>query len=588
MRVKVIGGAGSVFFSHGASLHIHGEKVFSKGYRFKPGGYAYHRYEFLKKFSEGSNPIDVSAHIYTGSDAPPFDLVGDVKVEKLPGESPLYLVTLSELGTVREEISQGTLVNLTSYTGTLDCDAVLLTMDLPVPFVKNVLTRAKEKGIKTFLRYAPFTEEGRDLLPLVDYLIVGRTEAWLLSGQSSFHHITAQEAAKWLREMGAENVVIDLGKFGAVSSTEKGNFGFTGYKVNRVIEFAREAVFDAALVYYVLNGYEGEELLRRAVAASSLYVSNAFEGVWQDDIEAFVERRRRMPYVSLGYLPLKEILRLKEKSAELALLVMKMLIEAKSGHPGGSLSLTDLLSVLFYKVMRYRSDEPLWEGRDRFILSKGHGVPALYAVFLDMGILDPEEIHTLRKLGSRLQGHPDRKRLPALEMTTGSLGQGLSVANGLAIGGKLRGADWHVYVVLGDGEMQEGQVWEAIAHAASRKLDNITVIVDYNGLQIDGPVGEIKAALEPLTDKVMAFGWESVEIYGHDPEEIYWALKYRKKFKDKPFLIVAHTVKGHGVSFMEGNVEWHGKAPSGELAEQALRELEERLKWLRELRAQLG
>ena len=265
---------------------------------------------------------------------------------------------------------------------------------------------------------------------------------------------------------------------------------------------------------------------------------------------------------------------LKSKANKIRKDIVRMITEAKSGHPGGSLSAVDVVTALYFKVMRHNPKDPKWKYRDRFILSKGHSAPLLYSVLAESGYFEVEELLTLRKLGSRLQGHPDMKRLPGVEISTGSLGHGLSVGNGMAIAGKLNKKGYRVYILLGDGECQEGQVWEAAMTASHYRLDNVTVILDYNGLQIDGPVKDVMN-INPISNKWRAFGWYVIEINGHDFKEILGSFERVKKLKNKPSIIIAHTIKGKGVSFMENIVDFHGKAPTKEQMVQALKELEE-------------
>lgn len=267
-----------------------------------------------------------------------------------------------------------------------------------------------------------------------------------------------------------------------------------------------------------------------------------------------------------------DIERLNEKSKELRRHIVRMLGEAGSGHPGGSLSSADIVTALFFHEMRLKPAEPYWPDRDRFILSKGHAAPVLYAALAERGFFPVSELDTLRKLGSRLQGHPDMKKLPGVEMSTGSLGQGLSVANGMALAARLDRKDYRVYVVLGDGELQEGMVWEAAMASAHYKLDNLVAFVDHNGLQIDGPVTEVMSP-EPVAGKWRAFGWHTLVVNGHDMGQILDALAEAKTVKGKPTMIVAETVKGKGCSFMENLCDWHGVAPKPEEVRQALEEL---------------
>jgi transketolase len=274
-----------------------------------------------------------------------------------------------------------------------------------------------------------------------------------------------------------------------------------------------------------------------------------------------------------GISRVRDITFLKKQAKIVRIEILKMLALAGSGHTGGSLSAADIVTALYFSKMRYRPDEPNWKERDRFILSKGHAAPLLYAVLAMAGFFDISMLKTLRKLGSPLQGHPCSRVLPGVEISTGSLGQGLSISNGIAIGLKIDKLSSRVYCLLGDGEIQEGQVWEAAMTAAHYKLDNLCAIVDHNGLQIDGPVSKVKA-IEPVASKWRAFGWHVIEVDGHNMEEVVNAFDEAEKKKEKPTMIIAHTVKGKGVSFFEGKVEYHGVAPTHEELEKALKELE--------------
>jgi len=249
---------------------------------------------------------------------------------------------------------------------------------------------------------------------------------------------------------------------------------------------------------------------------------------------------------------------------------------AKSGHPGGSFSVADILAVLYGREMRIDPLRPDWEDRDRFVLSKGHCAPALYAALAECGFISRDELPTLRHIDSRLQGHPDMKKVPGVDMSTGSLGQGISAACGMALSGKLRKKDYRVYTVIGDGESEEGQVWEAAMFAAHYHLDNLCLFVDFNGLQIDGPVTEVMNPT-PHDEKFRAFGWNVIKINAHDYAQILSALEAAKLCKGRPTAIVAASVKGKGVSFMENNVAWHGKAPSDTQYESAMAELNAKL-----------
>ncbi len=257
---------------------------------------------------------------------------------------------------------------------------------------------------------------------------------------------------------------------------------------------------------------------------------------------------------------------------DLRCLAVKMIYTAGSGHAGGSLSSADIVAALYFSVLNVDPTQPGWPERDRFVLSKGHACPILYAALARRGFFPMDELGTLRQLGSRLQGHPDMRKTPGIDATTGSLGQGISIAVGMALGARIRRKDYRVYALLGCGEQQEGQVWEAAMAAAHYKLDNLTAIVDYNGLQIDGCNAEIME-IAPLADKWRAFGWRVVEIDGHNMTEILETLAGARKAKGQPTVIVARTVKGKGVSYMENQVKWHSGAVTKELLDQALEDL---------------
>ena len=263
-------------------------------------------------------------------------------------------------------------------------------------------------------------------------------------------------------------------------------------------------------------------------------------------------------------------------SERIRLGIVKSTNAAKSGHPGGSLSIADIMAYLYFEKMNIDPKNPKWEERDRFVLSKGHTAPALYSALAIRGFFPEEELLTLRQADSRLQGHPDMKGIPGVDMSTGSLGLGISTACGMALAGKLNNKNYRVYTILGDGESEEGQVWEAAMFASHYKLDNLCVIVDSNKLQIDGPVAEVIGPA-PFEAKFEAFGFEVITIDGHNFEEIDAAIQKAKSTKGRPTAIVANTVKGKGVSFMENKVNWHGSAPNDEQLATAIAEIEARI-----------
>lgn len=255
---------------------------------------------------------------------------------------------------------------------------------------------------------------------------------------------------------------------------------------------------------------------------------------------------------------------------------------ASSGHPGGSLSCTDILTVLYFHEMRVDADNPKWADRDRFVLSKGHCAPALYATLAEKGFFPTEDLTGFRNINSYLQGHPSMKDVPGVDMSTGSLGQGISAAVGMALAGKLDKKDYRVYSILGDGEIQEGQVWEACMAAAHYKLDNLTAFLDHNGLQIDGKIMDVMSP-ESVHEKFKAFGWKVISVNGHDHQQIIEAIDEAKKTKGMPAMIIAETVKGKGVSFMENAAGWHGTAPDKDQRDKAIAELDEFLAKLQEV-----
>lgn len=256
--------------------------------------------------------------------------------------------------------------------------------------------------------------------------------------------------------------------------------------------------------------------------------------------------------------------------------ILEGVFHAKSGHPGGSLSSAEIFTYLYFQEMRIDPQNPRSPDRDRFVLSKGHCAPGWYGALAQRGYFDVSELQKLRHIGAMLQGHPDMKGTPGVDMSTGSLGQGISVAVGMAMAGKMDKASYRVYTLLGDGEIEEGQVWEAAMFAGHHALDNLCVLVDFNGLQIDGPVAEV-AGPEPIDKKFEAFGFETITIDGNDFDEIEKAMEAARACKGRPFAIIAKTIKGKGVSFMENQAGWHGKAPNKEEYEAAVKEVEGRL-----------
>lgn len=263
---------------------------------------------------------------------------------------------------------------------------------------------------------------------------------------------------------------------------------------------------------------------------------------------------------------------LKKTAVIIRLGIVEEVFHAASGHPGGSLSIADIITYLYFAEMNVDPNNPDWDARDRFVLSKGHTCPALYAALAEKGFFPKEDLKTFRHIDSYLQGHPDKKHTPGIDMSSGSLGQGISAACGMALAGKIQNKDYRVYTVLGDGESEEGQVWEAAMFAAHYKLDNLCAVLDFNGLQIDGKITEVMNPT-PLDEKFKAFGWHVICINGHDFNEIEAAFEEAKTVKGQPTLILAATTKGKGVSYMEDKAGWHGKAPNADEYAQAIEEL---------------
>ncbi len=271
-------------------------------------------------------------------------------------------------------------------------------------------------------------------------------------------------------------------------------------------------------------------------------------------------------------MKIKDVKELEKYANKVRQGIIESVYNAKSGHPGGSLSIADILTVLYFNQMNIDENNPKAKGRDRLVLSKGHTAPALYSVLALKGFFDIDEIKSLRHIESRLQGHPDMKKVPGVDASTGSLGQGLSIANGMAIASKLNSEGVRVYCICGDGEIEEGQIWEAAMTAAHYKLDNLCVVVDNNNLQIDGKINEVMNVY-PIDEKFKSFGFETINVDGHNIEGLIAAFEEAKKVKGKPTAIIANTIKGKGVSFMENMAGWHGKAPNHEEYELAMKEL---------------
>jgi transketolase len=513
------------------------------------------------------------------------------------------LITLDRVGTRSIVVSPGANNTLCethadSFLKSAPDGALLVTqLEVPVPTVAHLLRRAKRYNLRTILNASPAVEFPLDLLRLVDVLILNQTELHVISGRSAQHLETAASAAQRLLTEGAGTILVTMGMRGVLIAqpacgremTAEGSRTtrfIQGYKVAVKDSNVASSAFIAGLVHRLSSSNAEESCwtadeMEAAVrfGLSSMAVSLARPGGQASlpsaaDVEEFLSDAERLAPARQPSVQDDAIRELTEHANAIRRRIIRMLFTARSGHPGGSLSIVELLTALYFHTMVYNPRQPDWPNRDRLVLSKGHAAPALYATLIEAGFLDPALESELRKLGSPLQGHPDRKRCSGVEMSTGSLGQGLSVANGMALAARHNHQGYRVYCIMGDGEVQEGQVWEAAMTAAHYRLDNLCAVVDYNALQIDGSIGQVKSPIEPLPDKWKAFGWHVVNVDGHDLTDLCNAFDTARKTHDRPTMIVAHTIKGHGVSFMEGVIEYHGSTLSENEVQRALAELE--------------
>jgi transketolase len=491
------------------------------------------------------------------------DKRGDNQIVVAPGSN--IKLSLEDIEKVREIIENSQIL--------------LLQLETPLETVKKALQIAKRAGVTTILNPAPAQRLTNDLLRMADILVPNETEASILTGKAVRHIETASKAGKDLLNLGAGKVIITMGEGGAMLIIDEDAKHFPAYKVDAVDTTVAGDAFIGGLAVALAQGKSISEAIEHGNVLGALSVTKfgAQPSLpTKDQIDDFIKTHGDKTTVqreSERGLDLV-IKSLNRKAKIIRKNILKMLTVAGSGHPGGSLSAVEILTSLYFHVMIYNPKDPAWEDRDRFILSKGHAAPVLYSTLAEAGFFPESELATLRKIKSRLQGHPDMKKTPGVDMSTGSLGQGLSAANGMAISAKLKNKDYRVYVVLGDGELEEGQIWEAAMSAVHYRLDNLCVILDYNGLQIDGAIDKVKSTLEPLLEKWQSFGWSVLEIDGHDIGEILSAFEQAKLTKEKPTIIIAHTIKGKGVSFMERVVGYHGSVLSKPQLQEALKELE--------------
>jgi len=527
----------------------------------------------------------------------------DVSGIAVDREAPtgVALITLDRVGTRTIVVSPGANNNLSTahvdrFLRDAPSGALLVTqLEIPVPTTAHLLRLAKRHNLRTLLHASPAVTFPLELLRLVDVLVLNQTELHVISGRSAQHLETAAAAAERLLAEGVGTVLVSMGLRGVLVS-RAGRQGTTGcsnfiggYKVKVQDSNVASSAFISGLVHHLSSaecaGDDGscsdpelEQAVRFGLAAMAVSLSRPGGQASLPstaDVERFLAERAGHTDDGELYASSSDTVReLTQRASSIRRRIIRMLYTARSGHPGGSLSIVEVLSVLYFHTMVYNPQQPDWPTRDRLVLSKGHAAPALYSTLIEAGFLDPALETELRKLGSPLQGHPDRKRCPGVEMSTGSLGQGLSAANGMAMASRHTRQGYRVYCIMGDGEVQEGQVWEAAMTAAHYGLDNLCAVVDYNALQIDGSIGQVKSPIEPLPDKWKAFGWNVINVDGHDLSELCTAFDQARQTAGRPTMIVAHTIKGHGVSFMEGIIEYHGSTLSEDEVRRALAELE--------------
>jgi len=459
----------------------------------------------------------------------------------------------------------------------INSSMVLVCTELPLDTVKKAVELGIKNKKKVIVSVGALTGKKReDVMSLLKgcYLIVmNEKEGGYLSNRVISHMETGCLTGRELLAHGVENVIITMGRE-ALLVNSKGAGVFPGYGVNVVDTIGGGDAFAGALAVALLDGKTMQDAVEYANASGAMNSTRtgAQEGMpTRAQLDKFFAGRSGLGGHYRDYS--KTIKMVEKRTNRMRVNIIKMLGCSKSGHPGGSLSAIDVISTLYLHTMNVNPAKPKMEGADKFVLSKGHAAPALYAALAEAGFFPEERLWNLRKIGGGLSGHPDMKKTPGIDMTTGSLGQGLSVANGMALAAKLKGLPTRVYVMMGDGEMQEGQIWEAAMTSYHRRLDNVCAILDYNGLQIDGSIGEVKSGLEPLVEKWKAFNWNVIEIDGHNYEQIIEAFDAAKQVKGLPSIVIARTVKGKGISFMERKVEYHGVAPTQDEEARALKEL---------------
>lgn len=502
----------------------------------------------------------------------------------------LALITIDEEGTRSIVVAPGANRNVLesdveAFLEVSPPGGILVTQfEIPPATVSHLLRLAKRYDKRTLLHASPAVPDfPPESLRLVDLLVLNQHELGQLAGRPAQHLETATTAAKQLIAAGCGGVLVTMGTRGVLVVRPDDTHFVPGIKVKIQDSNVGSSAFIAGLVHELASapadGWEQPAVLDKAVkfGLGAMALSLSRPGGQTslgsaEEVERFVADVSSAPPDSS--VPLDKLQSMAAHANSIRQRIIRMLSAARSGHPGGSLSLVEVLTALYYHAMVYNPHKADWPSRDRLVLSKGHAAPALYATLMETGLLDPALETELRKLGSPLQGHPDMRKCPGIEMSTGSLGQGLSAANGMALAARHTGLGYRVYCILGDGEVQEGQIWEAAMTAAHYRLGNLCAILDYNALQIDGSIGQVKSPIEPLADKWKAFGWHVINVDGHDLPDLCAALDHARETPKQPSIMIAQTIKGRGVSFMEGVIEYHGSTLSSDEVSRALAELE--------------
>ncbi len=446
---------------------------------------------------------------------------------------------------------------------------ILIQCEIPRETIEEVIYLAKKYNVKIMLNNAPVMHFSKIILNMIDYIVVNEIGLNRMA-HKSVHHLESIEATAYNL---ADSIFILPQSHRQVLVVSKADTKvFQAPHVKSVDKTGYTGVFCGTLAALITRGESFYKSVHFATLAMAL--STTTYGVYPSipfkiDVDAFLQKSNSETH-SYKNQPISI---LKEKAKKIRIEVIKMLDLSRSGHPGGSLSAAEIVTALYFNKMKHDPANPEWAERDRFILSKGHACPVLYAALALCGYFDKKHLKTLRKFGSILQGHPDRKRTPGVEASTGSLGQGLSIANGIAMSGKLLNKSYRVFCLLSDGELEEGQVWEAAMTSSFRKLDNLCAIIDFNGIQLSSTISKIKSSVEPIKEKFENFGWNAIDVDGYDILNILSALELAEKEKNRPTVLIAATLKGRGVSFMERNVAYHGKVPSHQECEKAINEI---------------